>query len=185
MLARCVGGRWEVTVGGTCNPPPPQECPASHPVHGSACYLPNGKTCSYPTSDCCPDQTATCKDGVWDAPILSCNPPPPEPCPAEPPQAGDLCLFSDCLGLYQACTYGDCGGQPEVIATCGPSGWEVQKSQCAPPPCEGLSACECFDRPDCQAVSDSCICPCDYVCPGDPPCVCACGGGKYLGCEPA
>jgi hypothetical protein len=32
-------------------------------------------------------------------------------------------------------------------------------------------------------VSDSCICECDYQCPGEPPCYCFCGGGNYLGCK--
>jgi hypothetical protein len=61
----------------------------------------------------------------------------------------------------------------------------VNEANCALPPCESLDACGCFDRPDCKALSDSCICPCDYNCPGKPPCDCACGGGTYLGCAPA
>lgn len=51
------------------------------------------------------------------------------------------------------------------------------------PPCEGLDFCACHQRSDCTYETDSCLCPCDYECPGEPPCDCACGGGAYLGCR--
>jgi hypothetical protein len=107
------------------------------------------------------------------------------PCPESPPQAGATCGTGDpCSSPYQVCTYGKCAdGTPQTTASCQGGTWNVQSVKCAMPPCEGLSPCDCFDRPDCQAQSDSCLCPCDYNCPGKPPCACACGGGTYLGCK--
>ena len=49
--------------------------------------------------------------------------------------------------------------------------------------CEGLDYCGCFLNPLCDVQESSCICPCDYECPGFEDCVCVCGGGDYLGCE--
>lgn len=51
--------------------------------------------------------------------------------------------------------------------------------------CEGLDFCDCLAGEGCQPVTDTCICPCDYACPGFEDCVCSCGGGEYLGCEAA
>ena len=178
VVARCETGVWERQFAGSCNPPPPEECPASRPAHGTSCSLPSGTSCDF--GDCCPF-TSTCVDGTWDSPSVSCNPPAPPPCPELPPADGASCAGDACSNTFQECFYGDCGGQPDTTATCDGLTWKVVTTPCAP--CEGLSACECFDRPDCQAVSDSCICPCDYQCPGDPPCDCVCGGGTYLGCK--
>jgi hypothetical protein len=50
--------------------------------------------------------------------------------------------------------------------------------------CTGLDFCACNDAAGCQVVYGDCICGCDYECPGKDPCVCACGGGPYLGCSP-
>ncbi|NUP13360.1 MAG: hypothetical protein HOW73_45560 [Polyangiaceae bacterium] len=48
--------------------------------------------------------------------------------------------------------------------------------------CAGLDYCACKANPACVVKSEKCLCPCDYGCPKG--CVCACGGGKYLGCAP-
>lgn len=163
----------------------PAKCPASFPQNETSCDLPSGTSCNYDQGDCCPPWEAQCLNGKWQGFASSCNPPPPMPCPESPPPAGAPCGSREpCSNPYQYCTYGKCmDGSPHTIAQCSGGVWDVQYSNCTLPPCEGLSACDCFDRADCQAVSDSCICPCDYNCPGKPPCVCACGGGNYLGCK--
>jgi hypothetical protein len=63
-----------------------------------------------------------------------------------------------------------------------PEGYvEAEPGSCRPP-CEGLEFCDCYKREDCEVLAEDCLCPCDYECPGEPPCDCVCGGGKYLGC---
>ncbi|MBI5526170.1 MAG: hypothetical protein HY897_07530 [Deltaproteobacteria bacterium] len=59
--------------------------------------------------------------------------------------------------------------------------FEAEPGSCRAP-CEGLEFCECYKRDDCEVLAEDCLCPCDYSCPGEPPCDCVCGGGKYLGC---
>jgi hypothetical protein len=158
------------------------ECPDSFPQHGSACpKLATALICSYDSGPCCSAAQASCVDGTWQAYESLCSPPAPA-CPLEPPIDGSAC-GSECGGSYQYCTYGTCSdGSPAVVAQCQGSTWSTSQANCLPS-CDGLSPCECFARSDCQAVSDFCICPCDYECPGEPPCACACGGGNYLGCS--
>ncbi len=160
-------------------------CPASFPANEGPCSLPDGTTCKYDQGQCCPDWGATCIDGKWQAFGGSCNPPPPDPCPETVPSAGWPCGSADpCGNNYQYCTYGKCSdGAAATIAECNGGTWDL-KTQCTPAPCKDLSPCECFDRADCKAVTDTCICDCDYKCPGKPPCDCICGGGKFLGCAP-
>lgn len=165
----------------------PSGCPASFPTNGTSCSLPSGTACNYGQGGCCPGPSATCTGGVWQGHGSSCNPPPPPPCPSEVPVDGSPCGGGGpCAGFYNYCTYGLCAdGTNSIVAECNGPSWKVTKQKdCSPPACEGLSACECFDRPDCQALSEGCLCECDYNCPGVPPCVCACGGGTYLGCKP-
>jgi hypothetical protein len=165
------------------------KCPDSFPTNGTACSLPNDTTCNYDQGSCCPDWGASCVDGKWEAWASSCNPPPPEPCPTEVPVAGAACGSSQpCGNNYQYCTYGVCpDGSSATVAECNGSVWTITtQKECGPPPCEGLSACECFDRADCMPESNGCLCPCDFKCGGDDPgCACACGGGTYLGCVSA
>ncbi|MBX3130507.1 MAG: hypothetical protein KF718_27565 [Polyangiaceae bacterium] len=163
-------------------------CPSSFPSNGASCSLPSGSWCAYPNQNpCCTDFMAQCLDGQWMATPASCNPPPPPPCPSEVPEPGSACGSSDACGSgQQYCGYEQCAdGSTRLEAQCVYGAWTVSEPKCAPPPCEGLSACQCFDRADCKALSDSCICPCDYECAGKPPCSCACGGGEYLGCATA
>ncbi|MBK7579262.1 MAG: hypothetical protein IPI67_03565 [Myxococcales bacterium] len=184
------GGSGNVSSGGSGNVGGSggnnAKCPPSFPQNEQSCALPEGTSCKYDQGTCCPPWEAICQGGKWQGFASSCNPPPPEPCPSSPPTPGSTCGSSDpCGGQDQYCTYGKCqDGSPSTVATCNGGSWEVAESDCIPASCEGLSACECFDRPDCKAVSDSCICECDYNCPGKPPCACACGGGNYLGCKP-
>ncbi len=161
-------------------------CPASFPANGTSCSLPESTLCEYEQGPCCPAWGAQCVNGQWQAYASSCNPPPPDPCPEKPPVAGTACGSQDpCGNSYQYCTYGTCADSttPHTVAQCNGGTWEV-KEQCSAPGCEGLSECECAERSDCKIESDGCLCLCDYSCPGMPPCDCACGGGKYLGCKP-
>ena len=180
QVARCIDGSWQLSLGKTC----PSACPGAFPEDGAVCSVPSGLVCKYPQA-CCTDNQAACVNGHWQAQEIFCGAPQPEPCPMQAPLSGSSCVPSNpCGGVPQYCTYGDCGGgSPSTIATCDGWVWQVQKQTCAAP-CETLSACECFHRSDCEAQSDGCICECDYQCAGDPPCMCACGGGKYLGCVP-
>ncbi len=159
------------------------KCPPSFPNFGTTCTLPKGTTCTYAQNDCCGPWVAECMNGEWVGMIPGCAHPPPLPCPSTPPQAGSSCDSDPCSGGYDTCTYGLCADDtPQTTAECSGGVWNVQSANCAPMPCEKLSPCQCFDRVDCKAVSDSCICECDYECPGKPGCDCICGGGKYLGC---
>ncbi len=83
----------------------------------------------------------------------------------------------------QYCTYDTCQeGTDNVTAQCQGGVWTVESKLCSAP-CEKLTPCQCFKRADCEALTDTCLCECDYNCPGTPPCACACGGGKFLGCQ--
>lgn len=163
----------------------PVTCPGSFPASGTSCALPSGTTCQYDQNDCCGPWIAECAKGKWVGMVPGCAKPPPIPCPSTPPQPGSSCDSDPCSGGYGSCSYGQCAdGSPQTIAECNGEVWSVQSANCAPMPCEKLSPCECFERSDCKALSDSCLCECDYECPGKPACDCICGGGKYLGCEP-
>lgn len=54
-----------------------------------------------------------------------------------------------------------------------------------PVSCGGLDFCSCSHTDGCEVVYGDCICGCDYQCPGEPSCVCGCGGGPYFGCAPS
>ncbi len=159
------------------------QCPPSFPGHDTACPQ-NGLSCSYSQGQCCPPWEARCVDGKWEGLVSSCNPPPPDPCPATPPAPGTACGSSDpCGNDYQYCTYDTCQeGTDNVTAQCQGGVWTVESKLCSAP-CEKLTPCQCFKRADCEALTDTCLCECDYNCPGTPPCACACGGGKFLGCQ--
>lgn len=159
------------------------QCPGSFPTDATACAQ-EGLSCSYSQGQCCPPWEARCVNGAWQGLISSCNPPPPDACPATPPTPGTACGSSDpCASVYQYCTYDTCQeGTDNVTAECQAGVWSVKSTQCTAP-CEKLTPCQCFERSDCETVSDGCICECDYNCPGKPPCNCACGGGKFLACQ--
>ncbi|MCA9595008.1 MAG: hypothetical protein KC776_16920 [Myxococcales bacterium] len=177
------GGSGAVSGSGGTGGNSPQ-CPASFPTNGDSCKGASGMICNYDQGTCCPAWQASCIDDKWQAYASSCNPPPPDPCPYDPPVAGSACGSSDpCASPYQYCTYAKCSdGSPHVVAQCDGGTWSVSTANCTLPPCDGLDACECFDRSDCQALTDTCLCECDYQCPGKEPCDCACGGGAFLGC---
>lgn len=163
-------------------------CPPNFPQNQTPCGLVSGTTCMYDQGQCCPPWEATCVNGVWQAISSMCDPPPPPPqsmCPGTPPTSGSACPVSGVCAPDLVCNFGQCiDGSPLTIATCTGGSWNVMFSNCQPMPCEQLSACDCFDRPDCEATTDTCLCPCDFNCPGDPPCACDCGGGQFLGCKP-
>jgi len=102
------------------------------------------------------------------------------PCPAEVPEEGTSCP----AGL--SCPYHLCStiGQLDKVAICDGGQWTVAVAMECPGACSTLGACACFDRPDCQLLSEDCFCICDFQCPGHAPCDCECGGGAYLGCHP-
>ncbi|NOU28124.1 MAG: hypothetical protein HOO96_09495 [Polyangiaceae bacterium] len=86
-----------VAVGGcsgalvTSNPPPPDggvdQCPTTAPANGSSCNLAAGVFCNY--GEC---NTLRCSDTqTWQTAAGSCNPPPPQQCPAKAPQVGTTC----------------------------------------------------------------------------------------------
>jgi hypothetical protein len=189
VAAACGGetaqdGGGNAGTGGIITNPPPTECPATMPENGTACAAPK-IACTYGEA-CCEFGTAICLAQKWSVTIAPpCNPPPPLPCPGSPPVDGSSCVTGDvCSPGYEFCTYGACSnGEPAIEASCDGSVWHVMQKKCAQLPCETLDACGCFAREDCQAVSDSCICECDYACDGKPPCDCICGGGTYLGCK--
>ncbi len=132
LVATCGGGTWDVREGGTCNPPPPAECPTSEPTTGTYCEVPADQYCSYATSDCCPDVEARCLDNEWEVLVSSCNPPPPPPCPEEMPMDGASCEPEDTCGYtVQTCSYGTCSeGSPDAFtAFCDGTSWSVQRCQ--------------------------------------------------------
>jgi hypothetical protein len=90
---------------------------------------------------------------------------------------------TDCPADY-VCKYfnpgrPECGGDCEFVDVLTDGG----VPDAGPLPCAELDYCGCADRADCEVLSNGCLCGCDYQCPGDPPCVCDCGGGEYLGCK--
>ncbi len=146
-------------------------------------------------SDWFPEQ-ATCERGRWTCPPGTVD---PRSCPTGtcwgPPLPGETCgpngwecrpsvddvracpelLCATCEGFDRAVSTTSC--------TCTCEGSEVRCLPAANAPCEQVpSPCACFVRPDCSALTDTCLCSCDYLCPGEPPCDCDCGGGQYLGC---
>lgn len=99
-------------------------------------------------------------------------------CPDEVPEAGTSCP-GELSCHYERC---DTLGEPDLQAVCEGGVWLVAVAMECPVDCAGLDVCECFDEPDCDIVSEDCLCICDYFCPGHDPCDCGCGGGAYLGC---
>lgn len=151
ITATCAGGVWSVSYEGTCNPPPPQECPLSVPSATEYCWEP-GFTCTY-TDECGQTITATCDGSVFQVswPPLSCNPPPPVECPLDPPTAGAGCAPD--VAAY-TCDYvvdTACGPTP-LSATCdldasGLWSWSISAETCTPatPQCAlyaSAGACE-------------------------------------------
>jgi hypothetical protein len=173
--------------GGGSDAGPGSECPEQVPVDGTSCAV--EQECTYPYCGNLSTQTARCAAQRWRiTPNTSCNPPPPPPpvqvCPVTPPVDGTACSGN------LICSYAGNGCCTGPTAQCIAGVWLVPLIDCPLPgdcpvrPCEGLDFCDCFARSDCRYLTDSCICPCDYQCAGQPDCECGCGGGTYLGCAP-
>lgn len=142
-------------------------------------------------------ETAFCHQNAWKCPgqtVLPSDCPPGTcwglPLPGESCGPGGWqCTptpedVNGCPSLMCATCNGFDGPMVSESCECKCEGGQVTCAAVAQPSCEQItSPCECFARSDCQAVTDSCICECDYACPGKPPCDCACGGGKFLGCK--
>lgn len=114
----------------TQNPPYVEEpgCPNVMPTQGDPCS--GDLTCNYEFDVGCGPQpaTATCKDDAWSIDAgISCNPPPPDPCPVEPPTWEDPC------NTVLTCSYelSDGCGQYTTTATCDGMSWSID----GVPPC--------------------------------------------------
>jgi len=150
----CHNGAWEYgEMIGTCNPPPPDLCPADLPAYGAPCGE-VGAICDYPGGACDIGMTATCGDdltwSVYDA--GSCNPPPPPSCPAELPEQGAPCDPT----WEEYCSYPvDTGCGPiDAQAQCVDGTWQVAIPTCNPPPpdyCYSLTS-----EADCAANASFC-----------------------------
>lgn len=82
------------------------------------------------------------------------------------------------------------GGQDAGASDAGSGGQDAGsedagRSDAGSPTCDGRDFCECWQDSACRAISAGCLCHCDYQCPGEPACMCGCGGGDYLGCVSA
>ncbi len=142
-------------------------------------------------------EVAECLGEEWVCPAGTIN---PADCPSGtcwgPPLPGEVCTQG---GFECRPDLDDLLACPELLcATCDGFGGAVDTVDChcecddigqvsclptTNAPCDLVgSPCQCFARPDCEALSDDCLCECDYDCPGELPCDCDCGGGNYLGC---
>jgi hypothetical protein len=132
----CTGGRWTMQSVGSCNPPPPQMCPPSEPMLGSACFVSPIMYCTYST--CCPQSHAyACNGGIWGRPegadAGACVAPPPA-CPADPPLDGAPCCFN--APMTGSCMYAcratpDAGGFSSADASCDGTQWRVLRDTCS------------------------------------------------------
>jgi hypothetical protein len=103
-------------------------------------------------------------------------------CPDYGAPNGQYCLKDADCPRGEVCGYFD-PHRPECGGGCVPvEPTDGGMPDAGPSECKDLDFCGCFKRPDCQVLSNGCLCPCDYHCPGEPECVCGCGGGEYLGC---
>jgi hypothetical protein len=98
----------------TCNPPPPQPCPSSPPVHGSSCRLnecvagPPIGDCNYGAcSDGLPQTVARCDGSTWSVTTNRCEPP---DCAAEQSALHDFARANKACQADSDCTI--------VTATC-------------------------------------------------------------------
>ncbi|NUP08710.1 MAG: hypothetical protein HOW73_21895 [Polyangiaceae bacterium] len=165
---------WSVQTGGTCNPPPPPECPETAPGEGDSCG--EAIQCTYEFNECGDELIANCENGVWNVhntEIESCNP--PVPCPEAAPEEG-----SPCDAWSDFCSY-------ELETACGPalvqvtcefddetSHWTYDAPPCTP------------KTPDCSSYTSSSLCSADTSCRWLVP---GCGEGPAVmfaeGCYPS
>ncbi len=154
-------------VGGAGGAPP---CPSSVPSHGAACVS-DGLVCSYDQGPCCPAHEARCADGAWSAEIWSCNPPPPDPCPADPPAPGSACGSLDPCGNSFSDCWWDCPGGGQSHARCDGSSWQFDSTCSKPADCSGEVAAlttfagahrSCVTSSDCVAFLGPCADGADF-----------------------
>lgn len=107
--------------------PNPTTCPATQPAAGTPCGA--AMECQY--NDSC-SESYECVAGAWVDTSPSCNPPFPEPCPAEAPPLGSSC-FDPSL---QTCLYpnwDECG--QDLNVSCNGGVWVAENiGSCNPPP---------------------------------------------------
>jgi len=155
ITATCKAGTWDVQYEGTCNPPPPEECPLDPPWSGT-CWDAS-LTCEY--QDACGQWFSfSCNGTTWIAgePPFSCNPPPP--CPGEIPIEGSEC-FATPGGFPEGCSYlvETACGPTEIFPTCvgdanGYFFWDYGGASCTPM------------VPDCASYTDPALCEYDTTC---------------------
>lgn len=155
IIASCTEGSWEVEYSGTCNPPPPGECPEELPFELDNCSEP--MSCDY-QDECGQDIQATCDGSEWSVsePMESCNP--PAPCPQDLPAMGSLC--EEEFGPPEGCSWEaetSCG-PATVTGECSPdedgSGyvWELTAPPCTP------------EVPACSQYENAGLCDADTTC---------------------
>jgi hypothetical protein len=130
-------------------------CPAAVPAHGKDCPE-RGLRCEYGEDECDESYLAECAaDGRWNVVVswVSCNPPPPLPCPDEPPAHGTTCEPPD----QAVCDY-EVWFCP-VEARCVTGAWQLSGPDCNPPPpemCFSLAQDECDAFPTCEWAVPGC-----------------------------
>lgn len=156
IIATCeADGTWDVEYTGTCNPPPPVECPTATPIDGDDCFEP--QNCSY-GDPCGGSVNASCDGVTWTVEYSNdtCNPPPP--CPGELPEEGSECNLTP-GGVPEGCVFAaetPCGVQM-VGGVClqsaeGTFVWDLEVPECNP------------QVPACETYTNSALCDADTTC---------------------
>lgn len=156
IVASCTDGSWELEYTGTCNPPPPEECPVEPPNDLESCGEP--MECQY-QDECGQDFSASCDGANWSVsePLESCNPPPP--CPQAMPAEGSPCVEE--FGTPQDCSWvaQTACGPAEVTGTCIPDqldgvgyNWQLTAPSCTP------------EVPLCSQYDNAGLCDADTTC---------------------
>jgi hypothetical protein len=130
----CDGTSWQISGGGTCNPPPPDPtCPPELPLDGNNCdsWAGTYQCDGYPEPSCGGEVSAICDaaTGQWSVPQTNCNPPPL-----------DLCLdqidAASCAGIgFCAWLEPGCDANPLPAAGC------YAADDCAVTGCFGDATC--------------------------------------------
>jgi hypothetical protein len=116
-------------------------------------------TCSAPAPPPGPCGTpATCVNGEWTRPYVSCNPPPIAACPTVMPEIGTSCAGQEAGG---SCNYGYCYDASVPQRRCNGSTWlweEIPVPTCNPPPPTNLACATTMPVPgsDCSFEDQVC-----------------------------
>ena len=111
----CTASRWSVIE--RCGVP---ACPTDTPVSGAWCSY-AGPACGYGHCSGAPTVYASCTQGAWSLQRVSCNPPPPDTCPALAPAEGSSCSHNG----GNTCVFSlSVGGQ--VLGDCVNGRWQLR-----------------------------------------------------------